>query len=287
MFAHMLATLNEAEAKADSLSTPEIIHVLRALSFDDFSLFFICLPNPHFPKLSQRLPAMASEEVQVSWTGESGVRLLRQSLTFMRLTNDLSWRHRSQGLGNARLLDLGCGYGRLLRLMYYYSDPERIFGCDPWERSIELCREAGLLNRLDQTDYLPKSLPYEPGSIDIAVAFSVFTHTSLRATQTALQALRQTMHPDGMFVATVRPIEFWNRCGQANGFDAAPYIEQHQRDGFAFWPHQRGAVDGDVTYGDTSIDPRALADLVPGWRYVGYEHSLDDELQVLVALKPA
>jgi SAM-dependent methyltransferase len=284
MFVHMKPRLLAAETVATGGSLTDVLPILRGLSLDNFGRAMLEMPNPSFPALSRVLPAMASEQVQRDWTGNAGLALLQQSLNFVRSVALQSALLTGRPLQGRRLLDFGCGYGRLLRLMYYFSDPELIWGVDPWDRSIELCREAGLPNRFAQSDYLPTSLPVEDETFGLIYAFSVFTHTSERATRQALATLRNYIEPDGMLVVTIRPHEYWDH--------AAPWVnrnlmrEQHTSRGFAFTPHNREPIDGDITYGDTSMTFDWLVANAPGWRLAGYDHTLDDVNQIIVYLQP-
>src|SRR5579859_5175617 len=72
----------ETDQKIDTVESA--LKALRGLGLDDFGYFLMSMPNPQFPKLSQLLPRMASEEVQKSWTGNSGEGLLRQTCVFVR-----------------------------------------------------------------------------------------------------------------------------------------------------------------------------------------------------------
>ena len=278
--------LAEIEQDTSIQDVTECLKALRTLSFDEFALVLLHMPSPAFPRVSKLLPHMASDEVQRNWTGSSGVELLRQSTTFVRNINYNFHHYMGRSLAGQRILDYGCGYGRLLRLMYYFSNPTDIIGCDPWDRSIELCKQARLPNRFDVTDYLPKSLPYEAGAFDMIYAFSVFTHTSQRATQAALSALRQTIKPDGLLVVTIRPREYWPYFAQNREVDIAPLLKNHDDHGFAFLPHNRLPVDGDITYGDTSMTMNILTELCPQWTIAGYDRSISDTLQLLVFLRP-
>ena len=173
-----------------------------------------------------------------------------------------------------------------LRLMYYFTDPNRFVGVDPWDRSIELCHLAGLGDNFRQSDYLPTSLPVGEQTFDFIYAFSVFTHLSERATRQALNTLHQYMSRDGVLIITIRPIEYWN-AGHSNDANLPVLLDQHRNRGFAFLPHNRDTVDGDITYGDTSIAPQWLAAEFPNWQIVGLDRSLDDPYQIYAILRPA
>jgi SAM-dependent methyltransferase len=271
------------EAAANGLDAA--LAALRQLGLDDFGQLMISMPNSEYPALSSVLPAMASAEVQKSWTGASGLDLLRASLAFVRVAEVTFCRVARRPLRNASMLDFGCGYGRLIRLMYYYSDPSRLSGCDPWDRSIALCHEARLTCRLDQTDYLPESLPYSDASFDFVYAFSVFTHTSGRATRMALNVLRKVLRPGGVLAITLRPIEYWDFALDIPEPAKRELESAHRRSGFAFRPHASGAVE--PTYGDTSMTVEFLVKEYPGWSVASVDRSIEDPYQIRVFLIPA
>jgi SAM-dependent methyltransferase len=272
-------------AKAEA-SGPDCLDVLRSLPLDDFGQVLISLPLPEYPNISRCLPRMASAEVQRNWTGNDGIHLLRQTNTFVRLVSHNFQALCGRPLEGARVLDFGCGYGRIMRSMYYFTDPTNLYGCDPWDVSIGLCKDAGVLGNLAVSEYLPKALPFED-TFDLAYAFSVFTHLSERATKQCLDTLRAQLSPNGLLVITIRPIEYWQIDNSINKDEAEKLMEQHRHTGFAFRPHAIAAVDGDITYGDTSMTLEYLTERFPSLKIAKIERSLDDPWQILVFMRPS
>ncbi len=280
--------INSVEGQPELATITDALDALRnALSLDDFGIVMIDMPDTHYPRLSEILPQMASPEVQKNWTGSSGITLLRQSIDFVRMLSNRYQIENGRAMSNATILDYGCGYGRLLRLMLYFTDPGKLYGCDPWDRSIALCKEAGIGVDLQQTEYLPNTLPYADNSFDLVYAFSVFTHTSLRATQQAFAAIRPKLQADGLFAVTIRPVEYWSFDQGLSAEESDALIAEHDKTGFAFRPHQRAPIDGDITYGDTTMNIKTLTELCPGWKTVGYDRSVNDPYQIVVYLRKA
>lgn len=263
------------------------VSALRSVGLDNFGEFFIGLPNAKFPRLSGMLPQMASDEVQRNWTGQCGIPLLKQSLAVTRSISSLFPEITGSALFGKRVLDFGCGYGRLARLMYYFTD--QVDGVDPWSKSIEICHECGLKS-FKQSDYLPNELPFPAGAnFDLIYAFSVFTHLSERATFSALGALRKYIAPGGVLMITIRPIEYWSAAEQAKllgKVKAADCSRKHATEGFCFVPHDRMPVDGDVTYGDTSMTLEWLSRNAAGWKIAKIDQSIEDIFQIYVFLVP-
>src|SRR5439155_7440952 len=257
MFSWTREIILAAEQAVSTGEADEGLRHLRHLCLDDFGQVLLGLPDDSLPNLSAVLPRMASDDVQKSWTGNRGLPLLQQTTSFVRSVADNCQKLLGHGINDRTILDFGCGYGRIIRLMYYYSSPARIWGLDPWEKSIELCRADGVLGQLAVSDYLPTAIPVGDASFDLIYSFSVFTHLSERAATLALTTLRRYVAQGGLFVITIRPKEYWDQLDRAvaagNPIDRDELVARHERSGFAFVPHIREAIDGEVTYGDTSL----------------------------------
>jgi SAM-dependent methyltransferase len=235
----------------------------------------------------QYLPRMASEETQRAWTGNSGLPLLQHTVDFVRALMTAHEAFAGKSPKNARVLDYGCGYGRIARLCYFFTDPENVFGVDPWDESIRHCREAGLGAQFLQSDYVPKVLPLT-GTFDLIYAFSVFTHLSEKTAARVLATLRHYIRPKGLLCVTIYPREYWSIVpGFLPGTDPARYTAQHDKTGFAFLAHDRPPIDGDVTFGETTMNVDWLATHAPDWKIVGFDYALSDPFQQYVFMRPS
>jgi SAM-dependent methyltransferase len=284
-FSYITGLMDRLEGDASVKTRDAAFRRLRILGLDDFGEVLLGMPSAAHPKLSSLLPSMASDEIQDGWTGNHGLPLLTQSGAFVRSLAFNFSRFTGRSIQEARILDYGCGYGRLARLMYYFVDTPALVGVDPYDQSIEECRSAGLGPRFLLSDYLPTRLPTSI-RFNLAYAFSVFTHTSKRATLAALGAIRAQMSPGGVLCLTIRPLEYW----EVPRDDIPPETrtacrEEHLRDGFAFCPHNRTPIDGDITYGDTTMTLDWLDSHAVGWRRLGIDRSLDDPWQIYVFLQ--
>ena len=280
------------ESSIDQSTTrSDVICQLRSLTLSDFGTVFLSLPNPTYPKISSLLPAMADDETQINWTGSSGLPLLGQTVDFVTSLSHNFTRITGQHLEGKSILDFGCGYGRLLRLAYYFSDEEQVYGVDPWDRSIELCWKAGLTKNVFISDYLPLTLPVPESGFDLIYAYSVFTHLSERAAKTCLRTLRKYLVPNGVLAITVRPIDYWATPDEAVRKLYSPTIRDmrmtvHREEGFAFLPHpRREAVDGDITYGETTMTPEWIEASIPEFKVVRIDRRLPEPTQIYIYLQ--
>jgi hypothetical protein len=264
-------------AAREARTLNEALSILREMPLDDYGLLLL---NPAAYGLDALLPSMPPDEVQIRWTGSAGQTLLTQSLTFMRTLESLHARFRERSLAGRTLLDYGCGWGRLLRLALYYSNPENIIGVDAWENSLNHCREQGVPGTLLQIDAAPRTLP-PMQEIDLAYAFSIFTHLPEPTMRAALTAIGERMARDGLLVFTFRPIEYWDHHEQFELSTREDLKGAHNADGFAYQP--KG--DKASLYGDTSMSNAFVTRILyeTGWRVLGFDRAIADTFQSIVA----
>jgi SAM-dependent methyltransferase len=95
---------------------------------------------------------------------------------------------------NGRVLDFGCGPGRLIRALHY-NTPATLCGCDIDAEAIEWC-QAHLPGAFVVNDVHPP-LPYEGESFDVVIGLSVFTHLPEEHQEPWLQELRRVVVSGG------------------------------------------------------------------------------------------
>lgn len=287
MFHHyampILSAANKAAEKQDQKA---VYRCLRELPFSDFCQAMISVPS-EFGALSKILPRLPSDEVQRNWTGHSGDALMLKSCSIARLFQNLKLRFSGRDIGG-KILDYGCGWGRLLRLMYYFTDPEFTYGVDPMNSSLKLCREHGVGGNLALCDSIPSSLPFGETKFDFVFSYSVLTHTSEDSTRAILRVVRNHIEKTGVFVVTIRPEEFWDMRRSALGADKANALRiQHIQKGYAFAPM---FLDGkpSETYGETSISFEYFGKLAAeeGWKVECFDCDFQEPYQIMAALVP-
>lgn len=263
----------------------EAFRVLRRLSVEQLGEL-LHDGAPGHPSLHSALPAMPSEKVQRDWTGNAGRPLLKQTCDFVRRVDDGYRRFCGRGLADATILDYGCGWGRIMRLMCRFSDPARIYGVDPWPTSLEACCASRVRGHLAGCDEVPRDLPFPGVTFDLVYAFSVFTHLSERTASAVLEAIRPRLSARGLLVLTVRPAEYWRaHASFPPGTDADVMVRRHRDGGYAFIPHHREPIDGEVTFGDASISLDYVRRSWPAWLLAGTAASQSDPEQVILFLR--
>lgn len=266
-----------------SRTPPQAIpQLLKPISLEAFGQLLLDVPA-QYPNIKAFFPTMAPDAIQDSWTGAHGATLLKQSIAFVRTLVAGYTEITGNGLDGAAVLDYGCGWGRLIRLLYKYTSHENIYAVDPWDKSIELCEQHGIKAHLAVSDYVPKALPFDR-KFQLIYAFSVFTHLSEKTMHVVFPTLRHYVSDTGVLVITIRPKEYWRIHQQ--GAHASDMIKTHDEKGFAFLPHNRPPIDGDITYGDTSVTVDYLTQHFPQWRLVRVECNKEDRYQTILFFQP-
>lgn len=280
MYSHIQEHLQSLEIKANSLSAKDVVEELRLLGLGDFVYMMSMMPISKFPILSSKLPAMASDEVCQTWTGNTGQLVMEQAIDFTRSCATTFTSITGSSLDGKRILDFGCGYGRLLRCFQFFTHD--VSGVDAWEASLQHCRAAGLGGYVFQSDEIPEALP-APGKFELLTAFSVFTHLSEESAIASLESLRKSANAGSILALTIRPPEFWqfavNGSLSSRKEEVAVSASIHAQDGFAFLPHI-----GAKHYGDTTLTVEWLRSAAKDWDVVSVDRSGKDQLQRYVFL---
>jgi len=232
---------------------PERYALFRELETDLWALLLTQEYTLH-PHIRELLPDVPEPEWQQLWNGASGVRLAAQSAAFY---DRLRARY-GRPLGDARVLDFGCGWGRLTRYLARDVAPGMLYGCDPVQGILDVCRRSGVPATLARSDHVPDRLPFD-GRFELAFAFSVFTHLSEAAHEACLRALHRALAPGGVLVVTVRPLEYL-RFNPAMHELAAAHADRLDEPLYLFAPHPPEPqhpqyAGGEMTYGETVITP--------------------------------
>ena len=108
-----------------------------------------------------------------------------------------------------RILDFGCGGGRVLRQLAPWADSGEFWGCDTYEPTIAwLSENLSPPFRFYVNDKRP--MPHPDGYFDLIYAISVFTHITHEWADWLLE-LHRMLRPDGLLAATFIGPASWER----------------------------------------------------------------------------
>ena len=246
-----------------------------------------------YPNIRALLPDVPDPALQETWNGASGVALAAQSRGFYDKLRDRYARHSDRQLRDSRVLDFGCGWGRLTRLFARDVPSDRLCGCDPVQAILDVCARSRLPATVRRCEFVPTQLPFER-PFDLAYAFSVFTHLSEPAHEASLRALHASIVPGGLLFVTIRPPEYLQLSPLLHPVLAS--LGPRPQDALAqarylFAPHGgqplgAEAPGGQITYGETVI---TLAYVRERWRdrfeLLDADLLLGDPYQVLLTLR--
>jgi len=214
-----------------------------------------------FPNIRALLPSMPEPELQEQWNGRSGLSLASQSNSFYVRLRARYAQHAGTSLERARVLDFGCGWGRLTRFLARDVAVGHLFGCDPVEKILDVCRATRVPASLARSEFLPDGLPFDE-QFDLVYAFSVFTHLSETAHERCLRALYRALRPEALLIVTIRPPAYLDFCEPllphiaAAGEDPPAALERPLYL-FAAHPasphHPQCRGDDEIDYGETVI----------------------------------
>jgi SAM-dependent methyltransferase len=126
------------------------------------------------------------------------------------------------------VLDFGCGCGRLTRRLLV-AGADRVIGCDIDRRAITWCRRnlPGEFHAIG----LDPPLPLEAGSVDLIVAYSVFTHLDAPRLALWLDELHRVLAPGGILALTAHGSAYRSLIAPEllPRFDAGDMVVQHAR----------------------------------------------------------
>ena len=104
-----------------------------------------------------------------------------------------------------RILDFGCGCGRVIRHLPYLTRAT-IFGSDVNGRAVRWCQENLGFGRFVRNGLEPP-MPFESNAFDLVYSFSVFTHLPEALQHVWASEISRVLRPGGLFVASLNGVE--------------------------------------------------------------------------------
>ena len=163
------------------------------------------------PELRDVLPGYPDEALQIESTGNSGPVALRIAFPIYRLFKALYERHSGPLASCERVLDFGCGWGRILRFFLKDLDAGRLWGIDTRDKMIDVCRRTIPGAHFERAGPWPPA-PMDDASFDLVYAFSVFSHLSEEMHEAWLQEFHRILKPGGLLIVSTRNRQFIDVC---------------------------------------------------------------------------
>ncbi len=162
------------------------------------------------------LPGVPDDEVQLTFTGSKGDHNLNEAFAHYQFFRDLFEEHIGPIERCERILDFGCGWGRIIRFFMKDVNPAVLWGADPVPSMIEICKRDVKWCNFDLIGTAPPT-PYSDNTFDFVYSFSVFSHLSEERHMRLVSELHRILKPGGLLIATTRPREFIVECAELRG----------------------------------------------------------------------
>jgi SAM-dependent methyltransferase len=234
-------------------------------------------------------PGFPDDQIQATFVGSAGRQALFEANEFWRLLKSTA-----AGLGkplgpDTRALDFGCGWGRYLRFLNKDVPSESLFGVDVDPGIHDLCVKLGVPGQLSLIGSMG-ALPMPDASIDVAMAYSVFTHLPEEVHLHWVRELTRVCKPGAVLFVTTQPRRFLEFVRDAAPRSPSPW---HQRlavfapaseENLAAFDSGRLvflSTEHSPYYGDAAVPRAWMAAHWAGWRLREY---LDDSRRFLQAV---
>jgi SAM-dependent methyltransferase len=177
------------------------------------------------PDAVKRLSEMPMLDNQVPWALLNPWKHLQE--TFVGLSFDAAYAEAAEFLNFAfrffephpgdpsRVLDFGCGWGRMLRIIRStpaFSEID-LYGCDPVDVVLQVCQRTVPKVSVSRVDLYPPT-PYRSALFDFIYAYSVFSHLSPECHLSCAQEFARILKPGGIVCVTTRPKRHLAICAE-------------------------------------------------------------------------
>lgn len=275
--------IDEANARAECNTDLSI--VLQNIPLDLFAVMQV--HRDRLPEsLKLRIPPLPTRPEQLTWTGSSGLPLMLQTSDYAKLISNRYLRERGNPLRDIRFLDYGCGWGRVMRFMAALVRNENIYGVDPLQMSLDICKRDGVPGKVMPCELLPVHGVDLGIRFDLINCFSVFTHLPEESHGIVLAAIRDLVADDGVVFLSIRSSRYWQHMRPHLGPAAvAQKLVEHEQRGFSFWP---GGNKSDLlgTFGDATISLNHVRKHWTRWNVEAVEFSHYQPNQLVLCLSP-
>lgn len=186
----------------------------RFRSFSDEDWLKVLVASLQVPAIDGiRMPGFPPEALQREIHGHSGEVSLHEAYMFFREIKAYA-RYAGHPLSaDMKLLDFGCGWGRILRLFMKDIRPENLFGLDATSRFLmeaRLCNPAVTF----MGGHVAPPTPVMDGFFNLIVAFSVFSHLDEYLAGRWITEFHRLLRPGGLAFITTQSRRFIDFCAE-------------------------------------------------------------------------
>ena len=163
-----------------------------------------------------KMPGFPDPEFQKNTVGSSGSATLRgEGRIFYKLVKEYAANLGHTIRPDTRILDFGCGWGRMIRFYFKDIKSENIFGIDVWPDMVTICKSTLHYGNFFTVTPVPSpKTHFSDNSFDIIFAYSVFSHLRHDAAEKWINEFSRILKLGGILVATTQGEGFLDYCKQ-------------------------------------------------------------------------
>jgi SAM-dependent methyltransferase len=235
------------------------------------------------------LPKFPPDEVQRQFVGSAGEHALREAFEFYCVVKSCASRFGRPLTRDVRVLDFGCGWGRISRFFLKEILPDNLHGVDVDPSVIEICKKNFRYGTFGVVEPYPPT-GFDSGSIDLIYAYSVFSHLAEAIHIKWVEEFSRILKPGGLVVVTTQGRSFIDFCRSLQGqkaydhpwhealarsfLDTDAALKDYDSGKFLYSPTGGGDFRPSDFYGEAVI-PRAYVERE--WtRFLAFRDFIDD-----------
>ncbi len=203
--------------------------------------------------LRNLLPGIADEAIQEKFTGKTGDRTLWEGFYYYRLFKE-NFEKLKGNISKARILDFGCGWGRIIRFFIKDLPASHLWGCDPVAEMIQLCKVQNKWANFKLINPNPPT-SFPSNHFDMIYSFSVFSHLSEDFHFKTLREIKRILKPGGIYMTTTRNRNFIYECPEFS--DIKKYESIYDSGAYCNYTYNGGEWS---YWGETAISKQYVLD---------------------------
>ena len=213
------------------------------------------------------MPRFPTKDIQNQFVGSNSKHALFEAANFYKLVKNYASIFGNKIEPGIKVMDFGCGWGRLLRFLWKDVLETDLYGVDVDPCIINICKETQVPGKL-YTIKSRGSLENSADSINLVLAYSVFSHLPEDIFVHWMRELSRVASPGCIFVFTVQARRFlesiislksknhesrWH-SSLANFADSAPQLlNDYDQGRFVYLPTGGGGIRTADVYGEAII----------------------------------
>lgn len=200
---------------------------LQDLIRSDEDFLNLLIHSVHNPVINGvRFPGFPMAGDQVNRVGSSNDVALRAVFSFYKAMKEYCGMYHPLR-PESRILDFGCGWGRIARFFLRDVNSDNIIGVDASHKVINFCKDNMHFGRWYAINPVPPSgMPEE--NFDLIFAHSVFSHLEENAARAWIMEFARILNPGGLLIVTTWGRSFLDRCESMRG-------QEHKLNHYKFW----------------------------------------------------